>query len=240
MVKNQVEQSLAGINSLFTRWRQLLKTVNTAKNEEFRWHTEEIKKAVKNINWDLQDLDEAVQIASKDPERFKLTMDEVQDRQKFISSFKRQLESISSELTSEPTLSKIHSDAQNALFAVSDGTSSNHDFGPSSAGGGSSTSAMDQQQMLAVRDRQDGQLDDLHQHMVRVHQMSTTIGTEIGEHIELLNEVEDQVEYTSGRMGSALRKIDKLLSAAGDRGALFVVVILILVLIGLVVLVFKV
>ena len=116
---------------------------------EFRWHTEEIKKAVKNINWDLQDLEEAVEIAAKDPERFKLTREEVDDRQKFIKSFKRQVESISSELASEATLSKIHSDAQNALFAVSDSSSAkgtnnpNHDF-----------SAVHQQQMMAVRDRQ--------------------------------------------------------------------------------------
>ena len=66
------------------------------------------------------------------------------------------------------------------------------------------------------------------------------LGTEIGEQIELLEEVDEQVECTSGRMGSALRKIDKLLTAAGDRGALFIVVFLILVLIGLVILVFKV
>ena len=75
--------------------------------------------------------------------------------------------------------------------------------------------------------------------MTRVHAMSTTIGTEIGEQIELLEEVDSQVEYTSGRMGSSLRKIDKLLTAAGDKGALFIVLFLILVLIGLVILVAK-
>ena len=36
VVRNQVEQSLAGINSLFTRWRYLLRNVNTAKNEGMR------------------------------------------------------------------------------------------------------------------------------------------------------------------------------------------------------------
>ena len=97
----------------------------------------------------------------------------------------------------------------------------------------------DQTQIMAIRQRQDGQLDELHSHMTRVHAMSTTIGTEIGEQIELLEEVDSQVEYTSGRMGSSLRKIDKLLTAAGDKGALFIVLFLILVLIGLVILVAK-
>jgi hypothetical protein len=129
-------------------------------------------------------------------------------------------------------LSKIHQDNQNALFSVANersvgGNNPSHDF-----------SAQDQSQIMAIRDRQDNQLDDLHQHMVRVHEMSASINTEIGEHIDLLHDVDEQVEYTSGRMGSALRKIDKLLTAAGDKGALFIVIFLILVLIGLVILVF--
>ena len=47
-----------------------------------------------------------------------------------------------------------------------------------------------------------------------------------------------QVEYTSGRMGKALRKLDKLLAAAGDKGALFIVLFLVIVLIILIFLVF--
>jgi hypothetical protein len=67
--------------------------------------------------------------------------------------------------------------------------------------------------MMAIRERQDERLDDLHQvrnllicgkkdvffkllnlqHMIRVHEMSTSIGTEINEHIELIREVDDQV-----------------------------------------------
>jgi SYP6 family syntaxin len=211
---------------------------------EFRWHTDEIKKATKNITWDLQDLEEAVEVASKDPSRFGLTVPEIADRRKFITTLKKQVESIASELTSEATLSKVHSDAQTALFAVSaNGTAAAASGGGAAAGGANSShdfAGTDQTQILAIRERQDGQLDDLHQHMQKVHEMSTTIGTEIGEHIELLQEVDQQVEYTSGRMGSALRKIDKLLSAAGDRGALFIVVFLVIVLIGLIVLVFNV
>jgi hypothetical protein len=211
---------------------------------EFRWHTEEIKKATKNITWDLQDLEEAVEVASKDPSRFGLTGPEIADRKKFITTLKKQVESIASELTSEATLSKVHSDAQTALFAVSGngaaGTTANAGGAAAAANASHDFNGTDQTQVMAIRDRQDGQLDDLHQHLHRVHEMSTTIGTEIGEHIELLQEVDQQVEYTSGRMGSALRKIDKLLSAAGDRGALFIVIFLVVVLIGLIVLVFNV
>jgi hypothetical protein len=50
--------------------------------------------------WDLQDLEEAVEVAAKDPSRFNLTLPEVQDRKKFIATLKKQVQSISSELTS--------------------------------------------------------------------------------------------------------------------------------------------
>lgn len=161
-------------------------------------------------------MEEAVDISSKDPEKYNLTTHEISDRRKFIASLKRQVHSISSELSSEATVTKLQQDQKKSLFAggseflyllpvlklVLGGggrtDDPNHDF--SDGGGGS----YDQAQILQIRERQNGQLDDLHQHMVRVHEMSTTINTEIGEHIEILQDVDDRVEYTSGRMGSAL------------------------------------
>ena len=213
---------------------------------EFRWHTEEIKKATTTISYDLTDLEEAVDVAGKDPARFGLTQPEIAERKKFVQSLKKQVLSISSELSSEATLAKIHQDQQTALFAVSASSSSSSSSGSSSGvgggGGGGSHDfgATDQTQMMAIRERQDERLDELYDSMVRVGHMSSAIETELIEQKELLNKVDDEVTYTQGRMGSALRKVDKLLSAAGDKGALFIVVFLILVLIGLVILVFKV
>ena len=65
LVKGQVEQSLQGISTLFQRWRELLQSTNTAASEEFRWHTQEIEKALQTIKWDLQDLQEANEAAAK-------------------------------------------------------------------------------------------------------------------------------------------------------------------------------
>ena len=50
------------VQALYSNWKNLLQTTNTSGNEEFQWTTDELKKNVKNIEWDLQDLDETLTI----------------------------------------------------------------------------------------------------------------------------------------------------------------------------------
>lgn len=150
----------------------------------------------------------------------------------FIASLKKQVASIITEVSSAP--------------APRSGSSfgSSYDFEPASSSSNSRPSGLGgedlyTQQVMAVRERQDSQLDQVSDGLVRLHHMASGINEEVTDQIKLLEDVEKDVEYTNTRMGSALRKIDKLLAHAGDKGALFILVFLILVLIGLVILVFK-
>jgi negative regulator of sigma E activity len=56
----EVQQSLNGINALFTRWKELLETSNTAGNEEFNWTNNELKNGLRSIEWDVSDLEETI------------------------------------------------------------------------------------------------------------------------------------------------------------------------------------
>jgi len=231
-VKNQVELSLAGINALFTRWRVLSKSLSVKNADEYRWHTEEIKKTIGAIEWDLQDLEETVTVAAKEQQRFGLSQAEIIDRKTFIANLKKQVASISSEMQQAPP-------APVASNKMDVGSYSDFEPGHSSKPSGVGAENVYGQQVMSVRDRQNQQLDTVTDGLQRLHHASVTINEEITDQIDLLETVEKDVEYTNTRMGSALRKIDKLLAHAGDKGALFIVVFLILVLIGLVILVFK-
>ena len=46
---------------LYDRWKELLHTANT-QDEEFQWTNKELQEVIKNIEWDLQDLDETIHI----------------------------------------------------------------------------------------------------------------------------------------------------------------------------------
>lgn len=51
---------MQGVTALYNRWKELLDTTNTATNDEFKWATNELKTAIRGIEWDLTDLEETV------------------------------------------------------------------------------------------------------------------------------------------------------------------------------------
>ena len=57
-----MQQSVSGVTTLYDRWQELLKSSNTAQNDEFKWTTSQIRNGIKSIEWDLQDLEETIDI----------------------------------------------------------------------------------------------------------------------------------------------------------------------------------
>jgi hypothetical protein len=51
-----------GVTALYDRWQELLKTTNTSQNDEFKWTTNQLRTGIKSIEWDLQDLEETIDI----------------------------------------------------------------------------------------------------------------------------------------------------------------------------------
>jgi len=57
-----VSSSVAGITQLFEQWKQLAASKTAQSSDEFIWTEDELKTGVNSIEWDLQDLEEAVNI----------------------------------------------------------------------------------------------------------------------------------------------------------------------------------
>lgn len=62
VVSREVTQAFQGINALWERWKDLLETSNTATNEEFKWTANELKNGLKGIEFDINDLEETINI----------------------------------------------------------------------------------------------------------------------------------------------------------------------------------
>ena len=82
LVKEEVQQSLSGLNALYERWKDLLETSNTADNDEFDWTKNELLSQLKNIDNDLADMDETVQIVARNLDKFKLDGEELEQRKR--------------------------------------------------------------------------------------------------------------------------------------------------------------
>ena len=101
------------MSNLYGRWQELLRTTNTAKDEEFQWTTNELKSGVRSIEWDLQDLDETVSIVEANPSKFNLEPSELASRKKFISDTRNFLGEVKQALVSTKAQAKLDADQRN-------------------------------------------------------------------------------------------------------------------------------
>ena len=47
---------------LYTRWCELLEDSNNVSKEEYEWTTNELRNSLRSIEWDLEDLEETINI----------------------------------------------------------------------------------------------------------------------------------------------------------------------------------
>uniref|UniRef100_A0A3Q2Z806 Syntaxin 10 n=1 Tax=Hippocampus comes TaxID=109280 RepID=A0A3Q2Z806_HIPCM len=64
VVKGEVQKAVSGAQSLHRRWSQLLPEGAAASKEELDWTTNELRNSLRSIEWDLEDLDETINILS--------------------------------------------------------------------------------------------------------------------------------------------------------------------------------
>ncbi|KAF6076024.1 hypothetical protein HJG60_018338 [Phyllostomus discolor] len=62
VVKGEVQKAVNTAQGLFQRWTELLQDPSAATREEIDWTTNELRNNLRSIEWDLEDLDETINI----------------------------------------------------------------------------------------------------------------------------------------------------------------------------------
>lgn len=60
----EVQKAVNTAQGLFQRWTELLQDPSIATREEIDWTTNELRNNLRSIEWDLEDLDETINILS--------------------------------------------------------------------------------------------------------------------------------------------------------------------------------
>jgi len=92
VVKDEVLKALLKTRDLFESWRlgqECLASENGGDGflrtaEEQEWATTELRNSLRSIEWDLEDLDDTVQIVEKNPAKFRIDSAELSVRKAFI------------------------------------------------------------------------------------------------------------------------------------------------------------
>ena len=88
-------KALIKTRGLFERWKNCSDNNSfldkNRQSEEREWASTELKNALRSIEWDLEDLEDTVNIVEKNPTKFRIDVAELEVRKKFILQTKEEV-----------------------------------------------------------------------------------------------------------------------------------------------------
>jgi syntaxin 6 len=77
-----VRESLSNAQQLYSQWCMLIE--DQTDFEKVQTASTDLRSCIKSIEWDLQDLEETINIAQANPQKFRLNVGELESRKQFI------------------------------------------------------------------------------------------------------------------------------------------------------------
>ncbi|KAH7905461.1 t-SNARE [Hygrophoropsis aurantiaca] len=243
-VQQEIQSSLqtaATLRSSYVRIRNMARE----GSEELVWARNELKATLAALEADLEDLEESVKIVESTGARmFNLDEKEVSARRNYVVEVRRQITDMRAEVDgtsparhskSPLPLSRSQSQSQSHPLA---GTQSPQPPGASPPAPDEEDDAQAQwareEQQLMLRE-QDRTMDTISGTLSTLAQQAGLMGLEIGEHVEMLGDLEQNVDRTDTKLSGAMRKMRKFVRDTEDTKSGWCITILTIILVILLV-----
>ncbi|XP_078478095.1 syntaxin-6-like [Lampetra planeri] len=256
VVKAEVVKALASAQGLHQRWGELEPGAGSGGGsghgghhgghhggrEELEWTSNELRNALRSLEWDLEDLAETVSIVETNPRKFKMDSSELGDRKAFIARTRQSVKEMKEDMASPRSGAVEEGKSRKSLLGGGP-----RGVGGSGGGAGGRYGRLEQemdlensryiadthaQQQLIVQS-QDEQLELVSGSLGVLKHMSERIGTELDDQDRMLGDFSQELDVTQSRMDGVLKKLAKVSRMTSDRRQW----IAILVLLGLMLLV---
>ncbi|KAF7655707.1 hypothetical protein LDENG_00051860 [Lucifuga dentata] len=251
VVKGEVQKALSRARSLFDRWEELLQDGTQVSRDELDWSTNELRNCLRAIDWDLEDLSETIRIlynnklslllhvtsgiVESNPGKFKLGENELQERRDFVERTRQAVQEMKEQLSSPSAVAQAEKKNREALLASS-GVDRSTGLEAHLVSANSRYIQEQQEQQQLIVQEQDEQLELVSGSIRVLKDMSGRIGDELDEQAVMLGDFGDEMDQTSSRMDSVLKKLEKVSHITSSRrqwcaiGVLVAVMIVVLIL----------
>ncbi|KAI0631022.1 t-SNARE [Trametes polyzona] len=224
-VQQEVQASLQNAATLRASYMRIRSTARE-ESEELIWARNELKATLAALEADLEDLEESVNVVESTGARlFGLEESEVIDRRRYVSHVRREIETMRAEV---------------------EGQSENGRSRPSSMIGASGRAGESvppededaqaewarQEQQMMIR-QQDETIDTIAGTLNTLHEQAGLMGQEIGEHVEMLEDLERGVDRSDAKLSSAMSRMRKFIRQTEETKSGWCIVILIIILMAL-------
>lgn len=185
----------------------------------------ELEDDCQGLEYMINEIKRSIDAAEKNPSRFKLTKTEVENRKQWMYGVKARTDAILQDLTSTRHGATEMSTASTTGKLTSAMKDENDRF---------INTEMAQQEVIMRR--QDEDLDQLGEHVLRIGELGREMGQELDAQGQILDEMGYEIEGTQTRLAAAQKKVQYVLDRAGPKGQLIIVAILVVLLVILIVL----
>ncbi|KAI0350856.1 hypothetical protein OH77DRAFT_1412298 [Trametes cingulata] len=220
-VQQEVQASLQNAATLRASYMRIRSTARE-ESEELIWARNELKATLAALEADLEDLEESVNVVESTGARlFGLEESEVIDRRRYVSHVRREIESMRAEVEGRSRPSSM--------------------VGPSGRAVETSTLPEDedsqaewakQEQQMIIR-QQDETIDSIAGTLNTLHEQAGLMGQEIGEHIEMLDDLERGVDHSDAKLNNAMKRMRNFIRQTEETKSGWCIVILIIILMAL-------
>ncbi|KAG7090696.1 hypothetical protein E1B28_009791 [Marasmius oreades] len=221
-VQQEVQSSLQTASQLRASYVRIQNMAVREDSEELVWAKNELRATLTALEADFEDLEESVKIVESTGVRmFGIEEAELQKRKKYVLHVRREIENMRAEVSPQthpaPSSRNGRNSPQTPPYSAA-------------AGGEDHQEAWAREEQQMMMREQDRTIDSIAGTLSTLAQQAGLMGQEIGEHNELLDDLERGVDRTDSKLNSAMKKMKKFLRDSEERGSGWCVIVLIIIL----------
>lgn len=221
LVREEISDSVSRCESSFSRIQNHSQTNQQRQKKET---CANISSEIDSLLWQLNELDRATEAAERDPNRFRVSREELERRKAWTSQTRDRLNVLKGRVenaTMNNSSNNVNSEQNRVKSVLDQNRNTIDDYMLSDE-------RATQDQLFA---NQDEQLEDLSHHIRTIGNVGKTIGEELEQQGRMLEDLEEETEGVRARMQAANQMMIHVFKKAGVRAQLCTVFALTIILV---------
>lgn len=212
VVRDEVNQAEAACAKRLIQWREVMQSPSS-RAAAARDLTSELRSNVRSAEWDLEDLEESVNVVENNPTRFGINQKELEKRKQFIRDARLHLADMKAELEAPEVNERLLS-MESAPSVKINMNSARYGSSYENPAFRDGYGVQAQSQLLR---EQDNELEIVSGNVQSLKQMSRAIGDELDDQAVMLDTLGGEIDSAQGRMNATLAKIQRVTRLSTDR-----------------------
>ena len=216
---------LNNAQSLVASYVRIRSSASSATNPELQEARNELEYTLKELSSDLEDLVESIKAAEQDQYRYGLETEEIERRRRLVADISGEVANMRAEMNKEiGTMKRTKKSEEMAgdrrglngeLLPSPTTFADNHVDNGTSDGYG----AFEQERQMELMQEQDQALDGVFKTVGNLRQQADSMGRELEEQGEILDEVEVVTDRVGGKLQTGLKKVGWVLKKNEGKNA---------------------